>query len=242
MISQSMEDYEKEVAACNTYLNGIIDGLLISVSKETVNYDHIKKLEEAGIPIVFFDRSIDEFASDKVVIDDFSGAYQAIEHLIIQGRRKIVHFQGPQNRLIGQNRLNGYIKAMKDNGVVIDNNLIIPCDTFQLAIHETQKLIDSKIKFDAIFTVNDFTAVGVIKTLQNNGLRVPQDVSVVGFGDDQVAVMIEPALTTINQPGFEMGKKAMELLIKRINQSNFEPPVNEVLKTKLVIRESSKVR
>ncbi len=242
MISQSMEDYEKEVAACNTFLNGIIDGLLISVTKETVNYDHIKKMEEEGIPIVFYDRYVEEFNSDKVVIDDFGGAYQATEHLIIQGRRKIVHFQGPQNRLIGQNRLNGYLKAMHNNGVVIDSKLIIPCDTYQQAISETQKLIDSKVKFDAIFTVNDFTAIGVIKTLKKNGIKIPEDVSVVGFGDDQVAEMVEPSLTTIHQPGFEMGKKAMELLIKRINLSGPETPANEILQTKLVVRESSKVR
>lgn len=242
MIIQSLENYEKEKASCETLVNGIIDGLLMSVSKETVDYGHIRRVEDEGIPIVFFDRSLEESSSDRVIIDDFSGAYQAIEHLIIQGRRKIVHFKGPLNRLIGQNRLNGYIKAMRDNGVVIDQNLIIPCDTFEGAVVETQKLIDSKVKFDAIFTVNDFTAVGVMKTLQKNGIRIPKDVSIVGFGDDQVAKMVEPSLTTIKQPGFEMGKRAMELLIKRITQTNYEPPVNEVLKTNLIIRESSSIR
>lgn len=242
MISQSLEDYEKEVSTCETFLNGFIDGLLISVTKETSDYSHLKRLEEEGIPIVFFDRMVEEIISDRVVIDDFGGAYQAIEHLIMQGRRKIVHFAGPQNRLIGQNRMNGYLKAMSDNGVYIDKNLIIPCDNFHSAVKETQKLIDSKVKFDSIFTVNDFTAVGAIKTLRKNGLNVPKDISVVGFGDEHIAEMIDPALTTIKQPGFDMGKKAMELLIKRINQVRPEPPITEVLKTNLVIRESSKIR
>jgi len=242
MISQSGEDFNREVAACDVFLNSIIDGLIVSVSKETNDYSHFKKFEDEGIPIVFFDRIIEEIHSDRVIIDDFDGAYQATEHLIIQGRRKIVHFSGPQNRLIGQNRLNGYLKAMRDNGVVIDEKLIIHCDTFQSALVETQKLIDSGVKFDSIFTVNDFTAAGVIKILTRNGIKIPQDVSVVGFGDDQTSMMVEPTLTTVSQPGYEMGKKAMEQLIRRITQTRQEPPATEILKTQLIVRESSKIR
>nr|MBP9029979.1 substrate-binding domain-containing protein [Bacteroidales bacterium] len=148
----------------------------------------------------------------------------------------------PQNRLIGQNRLNGYLKAMRDNGVVIDERLIIPCDTFQSALVETQKLIDSGLKFDSIFTVNDFTAAGAMKVLLRNGYKIPTDIAVVGFGDDQTSLMVEPTLTTVNQPGFEMGKKAMEQLIRRITQSKPEPPVTEILKTQLIVRESSRVK
>ena len=242
MISQSGEDFNREVAACDVFLNSIIDGMIVSVSKETNDYSHFKRFEDEGIPIVFFDRIIEEIHSDRVIIDDFDGAYQATEHLIIQGRRKIVHFSGPQNRLIGQNRLNGYLKAMRDNGVVIDEKLIIHCDTFQSALVETQKLIDSGVKFDSIFTVNDFTAAGVIKILTRNGIKIPQDVSVVGFGDDQTSMMVEPTLTTVSQPGYEMGKKAMEQLIRRITQTRQEPPATEILKTQLIVRESSKIR
>lgn len=242
MISQSGEDFNRETIACDLFLNSIIDGLIISVSKETNDYTHLKRFEDEGIPVVFFDRIIEEIHSDRIVIDDFDGAYQATEHLIIQGRRKIVHFSGPQNRLIGQNRLNGYLKAMRDNGVVINENLIIHCDTFQSAIIETQKLIDSGVKFDSIFTVNDFTAAGAIKILTRNGVKIPQEVSVVGFGDDQTSMMVEPTLTTVSQPGYEMGKKAMEQLIRRITQTKQDPPVTEILKTQLIVRESSKIR
>jgi len=242
IISQSVEDYNREVAACDAFLNGIIDGILVSVSKETVDYSHLRRFEDEGIPVVFFDRVIEEMNVDRIIIDDFDGAYQATEHLIIQGRRRIVHFAGPQNRLIGQNRLKGYLKAMRDNGVVIDENLIIHCDTFQSALVETQKLIDKGLKFDSIFTVNDFTAAGAMKILTRNGYKIPQDVSVVGFGDDQTSLMVEPTLTTVRQPGFEMGKRAMEQLIRRITQTKQNSPVTEILKTQLIVRESSRVR
>jgi len=242
MISQSVEDYNREVAACDTFLNSIIDGILVSVSKETSSYEHFQRFEDEGIPLVFFDRAVDEIQADKVIIDDFDGAYQATEHLIVQGRRKIVHFAGPQNRSVGLNRLNGYLKAMRDNGVVIDERLIVHCDTFQTALVETQKLIDSGLKFDSIFAVNDFTAAGVMKVLLRNGYKIPGDIAVVGFGDDQTSLMVEPTLTTVNQPGYEMGKKAMEQLIRRITQTKPEPPVTEILKTQLIVRESSRTK
>ncbi len=242
IVSQSGESLSREIDVCNTFLNSIIDGLLISVSKETIGYEHILKLQDEGIPVVFFDRLIEDFNTDFVVIDDYNGAYQATEHLIIVGRRRIVHFAGPRNRLITKNRMKGYLDAHRNNGVVIDESLIVPCDSFQDALVETQRLIDGKIKFDAIFTVNDFTAAGVIKALKNNGISVPNDVSVVGFGNDHIAEMVEPTLTTVLQPGFAMGEKAMEILIDRINPNSSSTLKKEVLQTQLIVRDSSKLK
>jgi LacI family transcriptional regulator len=240
MFSQSGEKYEKEVEVCETFLHSIIDGLLISITKETDDYKHLQQLEEDGIPIVFFDRMIEGFETDKVLINDYDGAFQATEHLIIEGRRRIVHFAGPQNRLIGQNRLKGYLEAHKKNGVVIDESLIIHCDNFEKALIQTQNIIDTGLKFDAIFTVNDFTAAGVVKTLTKNNISVPNQVSVIGFGNDYIAEMVEPTLTTVSQPGFTMGEKAMQMLINRINSEKSVPAKTEVLQTKLVIRNSTK--
>jgi LacI family transcriptional regulator len=242
MVSQSGEKFIKEVEVCDTFRHSIIDGLLISVSKETEDYTHLQKLDEEGIPVVFFDRMIEEFNTDRVLINDYEGAFQATQYLIVEGRRRIVHFAGPQNRLIGLKRLNGYLEAHKKNGVVIDESLVIQCDNFENALIETQKLIDRGVKFDAIFTVNDFTAAGVIKTLTRNGISVPNDVSVIGFGNDYMAEMIEPTLTTISQPGFTMGEKAMEMLINRINCEKTLEPKTEVLPTTLIVRNTTKLR
>jgi LacI family transcriptional regulator len=240
MISQSGENYEKEVEVCDTFRHSIIDGLLISVSKQTDDYKHLKNLDDDGIPVVFFDRMVEGFQTDKILINDFEGAFQATQHLIVEGRRRIVHFAGPQNRLIGKNRLKGYFEAHKRNGVVIDESLVILCDSFSDAIIETQKLIDSKVKFDAIFAVNDFTATGAIKTLIKNGISIPNDVSVIGFGNDYIAEMLEPTLTTVSQPGFTMGEKAMQMLIKRINSDKTQMPRTEILPTSLVVRNTTK--
>ena len=242
MVSQSGESYEKEVEVCSTFQHSIIDGILISVSKETDEFSHLQKFEEEGIPVVFFDRMIEEFESDRVLINDYEGAYKATEHLIVEGRRRIIHFAGPKNRLISKNRLKGYLEAHKNNGVVIDDSLVIYCDNFDSALTETQRIIDSGVKFDAIFTVNDFTAAGVLKTLQKNGVKVPNDVSVVGFGNDYIAEMIEPTLTTVSQPGFTMGERAMQMLIDRIKNEKSNPAQTEVLPTSLVLRNSTKRR
>lgn len=240
MVSQSNENFEKEIELTDTFINSIIDGLLISISKETDDYSHLNLFRDEEIPVVCFDRMIEEFACDRVIINDFDGAYKATEHLIIEGRRRIVHFAGPQTRLIGRNRKDGYIQALKNNGVPVDESLIIPCDDFDKAIIETTKLVESGAKFDAIFTANDFTAAGALKVLKMRGFYVPRDISVVGFGDDYISKMTDPALTSVQQPGFEMGQKAMEMLIHRINNPKSTDFKTEILPTSLVKRDSSR--
>jgi LacI family transcriptional regulator len=239
MVSQTNENYDNEVAAVNAFMDGRIDGLLVSVGKETSDYDHFRKLEEEGIPIVFFDRIIEDYESDYVVIDDFGGAYSAVEHLIKTGKRRIAHFSGPQNRLIGKNRFNGYKQALDDYGIELDEELIISADNFYTGIHGINLLVDQGTVFDAVFTVNDFTAIGVIKTLKARGYQVPEQVAVVGFGDEDIAHMFDPMLTTVSQPGDVMGRRSMELLMRKLKTDNWIDHETIVLSTNLVIRNST---
>lgn len=240
MVSQSSDSFKKEVEVCNTFSNGIIDGILISIAKETDSFEHLQMLSDDGIPVVFFDRMLDEFDTDTVLINDYEGAFRATEYLIVEGRRRIVHFEGTKGQSISKNRLRGYLEAHRKNGVVLDESLVIPCDTFENALIETQRIIDEGLKFDAIFAVNDFTAAGAIRTLKKNGVSVPKDVSVIGFGNDYIADMIEPTLTTVSQPGFSMGEKAMQMLISRINSGKNAPFQTKVFPTRLMIRNSTK--
>jgi DNA-binding LacI/PurR family transcriptional regulator len=188
---------------------------------------------------VFFDRIIEDYESDYVVIDDFGGAYSAVEHLIKTGKRRIAHFSGPQNRLIGKNRFNGYKQALDDYGIELDEELVISADNFYTGIHGVNFLVDQGTLFDAIFTVNDFTAIGVIKTLKARGFSVPEQVAVVGFGDEDIAHMFDPMLTTVSQPGDVMGRRSMELLMRKLKTDNWIDHETIVLSTNLVIRNST---
>ncbi len=239
MVSQTNERYDNEVAAISAFMDGRIDGLLVSVAKETSNYDHFRMLEEEGIPIVFFDRIIEDYESDYVVIDDFGGAYAAVEHLIKTGKRKVAHFSGPKNRLIGKNRFNGYKQALEDYGIEFNEDLVISADNFYTGIHGVNQLLDQGTVFDGIFTVNDFTAIGVIKTLKARGFNVPEQIGVVGFGDENIAHMFDPMLTTVSQPGDVMGRLSMELLMRKIKTDNWIEHEPIVLPTNLIIRNST---
>lgn len=240
MVAQSNEKYDKEVDAVAALADGRIDGLLISISKETVSCDHLKHIKDEGIEIVFFDRLPDDFTSDSVVIDDFKGAYKAVKHLIDTGRKKILHLSGPQSRLIGRRRLKGYMQALETHQIAYNENLVVHCDNFEEAVKIIPELVDKGLEFDAVFTVNDFTAVGVVHALKMLGKKIPQQIAVVGYGDDDIATMLDPNLTTIRQPGKEMGARAMEMLHRRLISTVEDPEIySEVLQAELIIRESS---
>jgi LacI family transcriptional regulator len=239
MISQSFESYEKEKVLCEIIENSFIEGLIISVSKETSDNQHLLSIAESGIPIVFFDRVLDTMNVDRIVIDDYAGAYQATKHLLEQGCKEIIHFAGPSGRLISRNRIYGYKAAITEYGLPFDESRVIECDNYNKALENTQWLIDQKVPFDAIFAVNDLTAIGAIHILKKNGLRIPTDVAVVGFGNDSISELFDPSLTSVQQPGYEMGRRAMELLMQRIESNVDKPVINEIMTTSLVVRQSS---
>lgn len=240
LICQSNESIEREIEIAYTLLSNRIDGVLVSITKETDNSDHLKELVEQGIPVVFFDRMIHDIKTDKVIVDDHDGAFKAVEHLLEKGRRRIVHFAGPQNRLIGLNRMNGYRHALEKYRIPIDDDLIIHCDNYDDALKLTPEVFSKPEPPDAIFAVNDITAIGAMKALRKLGINVPIDVSVVGFEDSLYAKIVDPELTTVLQPGFDMGTAAAELLFRRLkNTDQYIEPKHKVLKTELRIRNSS---
>lgn len=240
MIFQTNEIYERELESVNTLLSSRIDGLLVSITKETPNADHFKELTKHGIPVVFFDRILQDIKADKVIVDDHDGAFKAVEYLIQSGCKRICHFGGAKNRLIGMNRFNGYKHALEKARIAFDENLVLDCDTYDLALEKTASLFNRKNFPDAIFAVNDLSAIGAIKALHKLGLRVPEDVSVIGFENSLYAKIIDPGLTSVMQPGSEMGKYSAELLFKRIESEKDYNPQLKVLRTSLVVRESTK--
>ena len=240
IICQSNERYEREVANTKTLLASRVDGLLVSISKETDDYKHFYNLRENNVPMVFYDRIVPGLQADQVIIDDFDAAYRVTRHLIDSGRKYIAHFAGPQKLLIGQNRKDGYIKALRESGFKIDQGLIIEADTFEKARLAAMRLINEKRKFDSIFAVNDLTAIGAMQTIQKKGIKIPEDVAIVGFSDGRFSGITDPTLTSVDQHGYEMGSIATQMLLKRILSDDTEYPFEtKILNANLIIRGSS---
>lgn len=245
IICQSQESYEREIKNVQTLLSSHIDGILMSISKETKKLDHIKNIQEIGLPLVFFDRIAEEINTDKVIVDDFGGGYKATQHLVDIGCKRIAHLYGPLNLLIGKNRFNGYKKALEDHNMSLNPEYTVFCDSYEKALEETKKLLQLSKPPDGIFAVNDLTAVGAMKVIKDEGLKVPDDISVVGFTNWLISRFADPALTTIDQKGYVMGTEAARLLLKRIKNEDSEKdsqPITKLLDSELIIRESTKTR
>lgn len=240
IICQSNEKYDREMVNTRTLLANRVDGILVSISKETQNFDHFYKVRENEVPLVFYDRVVPGFDADQVIVDDFEAAYCATKHLIEGGRKKIVHFAGPQNLLIGQLRKEGYLKALNDAGLEVRNEWIIEADNFEKARIAILHILEEKISFDGLFAVNDLTAIGAMQTLQKRGFKIPAQIAVVGFSDGRLSGITDPALTSVDQHGYEMGTVATELLLKRILAHKSDSPFETiVLNANLIVRGSS---
>ncbi|MEN8229051.1 MAG: LacI family DNA-binding transcriptional regulator [Bacteroidota bacterium] len=241
MIFQTNESSQREKNITQSLASNKVDGVLVSISKTTKSFGHFKELKDEGLPLVFFDRACEGMEADKVIVDDFNGAFNAVEHLIKTGCRRIAHFSAEQHLQIGYQRKRGYISALEKNGIKPDEALMVRCDTHEEALEVTPGIMRLDPPPDAIFTVNDMTATGAMKVLKQMGFSIPEDVSLFGFTDGLVATVTDPQLTSVSQHGFEMGKTAMKMLLKRINSPEKDyPAVTEILKTELILRGSTK--
>ncbi|MBO9658588.1 MAG: LacI family DNA-binding transcriptional regulator [Chitinophagaceae bacterium] len=241
IICQSNESYETEVASTKVLLANQVDGVLASVSKETKNFEHFKVFQRKGIPIVFFNRICEEMSVPKVIVDDYEGAYRAVEHLIKRKKRRIAHLAGPDSLPISIKRLSGYKAALKKYNIPIDESLIIPYD---LTVEKVKIYVNHLLRMDnppdAIFCINDTTAIEAVKIIKKKNLQIPKDIAIVGFSNDYVSELMDPSLTTVSQPVGEMGATAAQLLLDQISRDVSEwKSVIRVLKTELIVRKSS---
>lgn len=245
VISQSLEKLNREKKIVNNLFSNRVDGILISVSMETEKSPHLKVLEQSGLPLVFFDRHCSDMEhSNRVLVDDFAGAYNAVKHLIDNNCRRIVHFSGPQTLEIYKNRFAGYKKALAANDIAFDPDLVLVSDLFQDdGVKMAKQVMDTHPDIDAIFAANDLAAIGAMKYLKTIGKNIPNDIALVGFSNEPITEMMEPSLTTLDQFGFKIGKISCELLLNKI-QFRDEVPENKIiiLEPKLIVRDSSKSR
>ncbi|MGY5851083.1 LacI family DNA-binding transcriptional regulator [Salegentibacter sp. F14] len=243
IISQSLEQLDREKKIINNFVANRVDGVLISISWETENCKHLKHLQDLNIPLVFFDRHCASMTNtNKIITGDYEGAYQATNHLIEKGCKKIAHFAGPQTLELYKNRLNGYKMALENNKMKFDPALVQESSLMKNYGYESMKSLMEKIDdIDGVFSANDAAAVGAMKYLSRIGKRIPNDIAFVGFSNDPLSEVIDPPLSTVDQFGFEMGKKACELLIENINAKGKNPWQYRtvVLQPNLIERKSS---
>ena len=239
IISQSHDDPEREKQIVDTMRKSRVDGIVVSIAKNTINFDHFLQLENFNIPVVFFDRVPADIKTSKVMQDDYHGAFEAVRHLITNGYRRIAHISATKELTITQKRLQGYIDALQKHNLPIREEWIIYSGFSQESGEkDTYELLKCKIKPDAIFALNDRKAVGVMVALKNKKITIGKQMGVIGFADDPVASVITPTLTTISVPAVDIGKISCELLFKHIKKKNFSPQ-ETTLPCELIVREST---
>jgi DNA-binding LacI/PurR family transcriptional regulator len=240
MICQSKESYQAEVSNVQALIASRVDGLLICHSRETENFDHVKDPARRGIPVVHFDRVCNEVNSAKVILDDRLGAFNVTEHLIEQGCRRIAILAGPASLLISRQRQAGYLSALRKHGLPTEDALQVHID-FRPASAEA--CLDTWLAMpeppDAIFAINYTNAFDLMLALKRRGLRVPEDMAIVGFGDEFLASLIEPGLTTVDLHPYRIGQQAASLFLEQMAQKENFVPRTCVIAGDLIVRQSS---
>ncbi|MEY4538684.1 MAG: hypothetical protein RLZZ306_441 [Bacteroidota bacterium] len=241
LLTQTSELYERELTNVQNLSRGQVEGFIVSISQETTDFEHLKRLQRKGIPLVFFDRDADEIDVPKVMVDNVGAAYEATKHLIENGSKRIAFLAGPSNVTVSNLRQSGYEQAMKDSDLILDETLVVHGNyNLQQAIDLTNELFELKNPPDGLVVVSDRLALGAIAALRKKNIRIPEDVSIVSFNDEPICTIVTPTLSSVAQPTFEMGKMAITLLINQIeNPDSIEKPEVKVFKTELKIRESS---
>lgn len=241
MICQTYDSFNKEVETVEALLNARVDGIIASHGKDTLNFEHFKKVKAKGIPLVLFDRSNDELEVSHVVIDDYLGGYKATEHLIQQGCKRIAHFTSPRKISIYKERLRGYKEALLNNGLKYDESLVVESN-LQLEDGRTsmQQLLKLKTLPDAVFSASAYGAMGALQVLKEKNIKVPDQIALVAFSNEPFTSFTEPALTTVDQHPLRMGNAAAEIFLEEMSSSNEKfIPQKIVLKPELIIRASS---
>ncbi|MFV5702864.1 LacI family DNA-binding transcriptional regulator [Flavobacterium sp. XS2P12] len=245
IICLSDDSFDKEVLNMEILANGSIDGFIMSLSKETQfkgDFHHITEVIDQGMPVVMFDRVANEILCDKVIIDDKLAAYEAVQSLIDKGRKKIALVTTVDYVSVGKLRTDGYIKALLDNDIPFNENLIIKIENVDTCEITIGRLLEDKA-IDAVFAVNELFAVTIIKTANKIGLNVPEDLAVIAFTDGTISKYSTPTITTVSQNGIKMGNRAAKMLIERLEaEQDDEEEENyktEVIETHLIEREST---
>jgi LacI family transcriptional regulator len=241
IISQSSESAQKEVASVKTMFNNRVDGLLVSLAYDTEDISHFDMFFKKNVPVIFFDRVMEHKNCTNILIDNRKAAYEATTNLIQQGCKRIVHVTATLKRNVYVDRLKGYKQALADYSIPFREDYVLINNLSQEAgIAAAAQIRAMDPLPDAVFVANDNCAVGCMIALKQAGLRIPRDIAFVGFNNDPVSTVVEPNLTTVNYPGYQMGEAAARNLINHLNGvSNISATNTILLRSELIVRDSS---
>lgn len=242
LISQSSELAAKEALSAKTMFNSRVDGLLISLAYDTTDLSHFESFFKKNVPVVFFDRVMEHAACTNIIIDNRKAAYEATKHLVSQGCKRIVHITAPLQQIVYKERFDGYKQALQESGLPFREEYVVVGNLSQEAgAAAAETIIQMKPLPDGIFVANDNCAVGCMLALKQKGFKIQDDVAVVGFNNDPVSLVIEPNLSTVNYPGYEMGEVAARHLVHRLNGTSASQNTSTiVLRSDFIERASSR--
>lgn len=243
LISQSNDRYENEVNNAKALYDSRICGLIVSLGMETKDTAHFQQFADQNIPIVFVDRVPDKFNSYRVIIDNYAAGYRATKHLIDEGCRRIAHFAGAQHLNVYNLRKKGYLDALRDHDLPIDESIIVDLETmsFEEGKDATRELLNMDNPPDGIFSSNDTAAVSAILTAKEKNVKVPEELAVIGFNDDPIASIVDPPLSTVSHPAMKMGEISTQRILDH-SSKNLDTDISEItmLDTEIIIRNSSR--
>ncbi len=242
LIYQTHEELQKEIAIAKHLQNGRVDGIMISLTRLTTDTTHLEELKNKGIPLVFFDRAAEHMDAPKVTTNDYESAYIGTEHLIKNGCKKIAFLSISDTLSISNNRMQGYMDALKDNQLKPEKKLVIYCGNDKIANKKSiKKIVDKEDRPDAIFASVEELAISSYEICEELTLKIPRDIKIISYSNLQTASILNPALTTITQPAYEIGREAASILFKLIDKKEMsKAQENTVLKSTLIVRNSSK--
>lgn len=241
IIAHSSESSTKEAANAKNLFHKRVDGLIASLSFDTTDLNHFKPFKDKGVPVVFFDRVEQDGHNTVVIIDNYKCGYTATKHLIEQGCKRIAHVTSSLKRNVYSHRYKGYRDALSDHGLPFEESLLLVKDLSEKAGHEAAlELLNRKERPDGIFFTNDFVAAVCMRTLKEHGIQVPDDIAIVGFNNDTISTLVEPALTTINYHGTDMGEIAAIHLINHLKGiADIKQTNTVIVRSELIVRKSS---
>ena len=241
IITQSNESYKKECKSIESLLFTQVDGIIASMANETNDFSYYQKIKDKGIPLVLFDRGELSLEVDYVGNDDYESSFKVIEHLVGQGCKRIAHMGGFYETKVYGNRINGYVDALKKQGLEVDDDII---SKSKLRITDGRSIMENLLKLpnrpDAVYAAGDFAALGALQVLLENKIKVPEEIALVGFSNEPFTSYVNPPISTINQKSEQIGKLAAKAFLERIDNPIEKDAINKIIiETELLVRASS---